>query len=359
MNQYHAKNSPKVYHQNTPLIALSVKNDGIDGIKRRYTKSEEIDNLSIDKYHKSGRGIIHTDLLSSGLAIERRQAQNTLKYFRRNGILFTLKDQRPQRYYSSSIRSEIIKNWLSSEKNTDLLLKEPTGVNNIDNKNRKIAIGSDTTTAVPSDSDSTTATTNENIIIQTLEGYVIPLLPLAPLHIHNIHLKTKILADCYVQLDLPNYKRNRGKYHTEVIGSKGQAEFIFYPNGTLEIQVKCSQKPHKLETEEDRSHLLTFFGQLKDRLISLLMDKEEKIVPDIMEWYLAECDINKDIKVSDLLHICGLKIQVKHIDHIFRIYIKSKGSDTICRVEETKHPAKPALEAINELLNPYESVKRN
>ena len=77
-----------------------------------------------------------------------------------------------------------------------------------------------------------------------------------------------------------------------------------------------------------------------------------------MEWYLTECDINRDIKVSDSLHYTGIKIQVKHFDHLFRIYIKSMGKDTVCRVEEEKHADKTAIEAINEIFNPYERVEK-
>src|SRR5918994_6975441 len=110
MNSCYTKNSPLVYKQNTPLIASTQKADNGSDKKRRYTKFEEINNLAIDEYHKSGRGITYTDLLSSGLAIDKRQAQDTLKYFYRKGTLFTLKDRSPQRYYPVSVRSKIIKN---------------------------------------------------------------------------------------------------------------------------------------------------------------------------------------------------------------------------------------------------------
>jgi hypothetical protein len=77
-----------------------------------------------------------------------------------------------------------------------------------------------------------------------------------------------------------------------------------------------------------------------------------------MDWYLTECDINRDIKVSDWLHFTGIKIQVKHLDHLFRIYIKSMGKNTVCRVEEEKRPNTPAIEAINEIFNPCERIER-
>jgi len=109
----------------------------------------------------------------------------------------------------------------------------------------------------------------------------------------------------------------------------------------------------------DRSRILVFFGQLRDRLIAFLNDPHERIVPDTMEWFLTECDINKDIKVSDCLHYTGIKIQVKHFDHLFRIYIKSMGRDTVCRVEEERHPNRPAIEAICDIFNPYERIEKD
>ena len=37
-------------------------------------------------------------------------------------------------------------------------------------------------------------------------------------------------------------------------------------------------------------------------------------MPDIMDWQLTECDINKDIKVSDFLHVTGIKIHAEILD---------------------------------------------
>jgi hypothetical protein len=133
---------------------------------------------------------------------------------------------------------------------------------------------------------------------------------------------------------------------------------VFYASGTVDIHVKSSNNAPKLETEEDRSNLLAFFGQIRDRLVLLLADKYEIIVPKIMKWELTECDINKDVNISDMLHLAAVKIQVKHLDHIFRIYVKSMEKNTVCRVEETKPPKKPVIEAINEIFNPRERFDR-
>ncbi len=85
-------------------------------------------------------------------------------------------------------------------------------------------------------------------------------------------------------------------------------------------------------------------GQIRDRLIILIRDEHERIVPDVMDWQITEYDINKDIKGSHLLHFSAIKVQVKYHDHLFRIYIKSKGKETVSRVEESLNPNKPVLE---------------
>jgi hypothetical protein len=120
----------------------------------------------------------------------------------------------------------------------------------------------------------------ELVITQTLEGYVLPLLPKAPIFIHNMHFKTKVTKECYAELDLPIYEGNGGKYHTEVIGDT-HVNYIFYKSGVVNICTTCSKKAYKLETEEDRSRIIAFFGQIRDRLILLLCDKHERLVPDI------------------------------------------------------------------------------
>jgi hypothetical protein len=84
----------------------------------------------------------------------------------------------------------------------------------------------------------------------------------------------------------------------------------------------CSNHPFRRQTEEDRSPLLVFLGQIEQVIISILSASHGRIVPDILEWEVTECDINKDVKVSDWFHYTGLRIQVKHMDHLFSLYIK-------------------------------------
>jgi hypothetical protein len=193
-----------------------------------------------------------------------------------------------------------------------------------------------------------------SIITQTLEGYVLPLLPTVPLHMHNIHLKCEILADStaiYQLLQLPSYKQNIGKYQVLDIDNI-PVSYVFYPNGTIDIYTKNSEKPFRLRTKEDRVNLIAFIRKIKDNL------PPQVAVPDVEQWELTECDINRDVKVSDLLHISYVKVQVKHLDHLFRVYIKKIGNGTFCRVEETKCLKMPVIEAINHILNPFDRIER-
>jgi hypothetical protein len=167
------------------------------GCCNHYVNSHEITKLAIEVYKaKGGRGITFTDLLESGLADSKAQAQDMLKYHKRKGNLFTLESLRPQQYYPIAINSDIMENLTKS---TPI---HPTGVN-INNQ--------------PSISKHPLSNCIEPVILQTLEGYILPLLPKAPLFIHNMHFKTKVSRECYEELDMPKHDTNHGKYHAEII----------------------------------------------------------------------------------------------------------------------------------------------
>jgi len=321
-------NTPLAFTKNPPLTAIAQHSGG----KRRYTAAQAINELAITKFRLNGTGVTYRDIIEAGLAKHKRQAQDTLKYCFQNGTLFTLKDRRPQEYYPTVIKSEVMTKQLS--RNTPI---GPTGVNHFSSPHNSKKI--------------------ESLTIQTLEGYVLPLLPSAPLFIHNMHFKLKIPPEYYAELNLTGSIGNNGKRHSEIIG-KAHVNYTFYPNGTVNIEVQSSNNPLRLGDEIDRTRLHVFLGQLRDRMITFLIDRHERIVPDILEWDVTECDINKDIKVSDAVHFTGIKIQVKHVDHLFRIYVKSMGEDTVCRVEESQHPNKAAIELINDLFNPAERIEK-
>jgi hypothetical protein len=334
------ENKPLSNQRIRPLVLVA----HIDS-HRNYVSANQISGLAIKIYKtKDGKGMTYQDLMDAGLVSHKKQAQRILKYHLARETLFTLRDTRPQQYYSSTIRSEVIKKDL--QKNGPL---EPTGValSNIP-----------LPCSIINSKNNNTNSTSDLLVIQSLEGYVLPLLPSAPLYIHNIQLKLRLTPECYNELDLPMGRRNKGKEHTDIIG-QSRVCYCFYANGTVIVYVENSNNPIKLEDDTDRSRLMVFFGQIRDRLVTFLMDRHERIVPDILGWELTQCDINKDIKVGEALHYTGIKVQVKHVDHLFRIYIKSIGKDTVCRVEESVSCPKgsSAVEAINSALNPHEHIE--
>ena len=342
------KDIPIVNHQNIPIEILGQCGQGHHSGKwkkpRRYTKAERIQTLADNKYRANGEGITIEDVTSARLALHKEQAQTTLKYYLKRGILFTLRRRNPQIYYPVCQKSEIIK------KN---IQKEVTGVNcskpilfpNSQSNNNPELILQDNIL--------------DSLAIRTLEDNVLPLLPKAPLYIHKIQFKLRVDPEYYHQLNTSANKSNKGKVYEDIIG-RSRVLYIFYPNGVVVVSTENSNNPYTLANETDRSCLLAFFGQIRDRLIITLSDKHERIVPSILEWQLTQCDINKDIKDSDWVQVTQQNTQVKHFDHLFRVYIKSMGRDTVCRIEESCNPVnKSPVEAINDILNPCEKLEKH
>jgi hypothetical protein len=255
--------------------------------RRRYTRAQHIESFAVDKYKKNGKGITFNDLLYAGMASNKNQSQCTLKRYRNKGILFTISAHKPQQYYPVCIRSKIL--------NSKMAKNIPIGVTEVGYSHEY----SNTNLGQTNNSNSSSNGSNNSIfsslepaIIQSLEGYVLPLLPSSPLYIHKMQFRLKVSPECYKELSLPICKGNNGKQHEEIIG-KVRVSYYFYSNGTVMVFTESSNSPFRLEDEVDRSRVLAFFGQVRDRLITLLMDRHEMIVPDIMEWQLSEFDINK------------------------------------------------------------------
>ena len=329
----HSKNAPISNDQN---ILVGPLGRGVK--KRRYTKSKYIEDLAISTFHRTELGITFKDLLIKKYAFKKKQAQNTLKKCLQNKILFTIEDRKPQQYYATSIKSEIIK---KKQKN---ILVGHTEDNNSNHqypwkKKRK-------------DID---ISRYDELILQTLEGYVLPLLPKTELQIHKLHFKL-FISGSYHELDLPTYKNNHGKVSEQRIGSRN-IKYIFYSNGRVMVYIKCSNNSFRLEHEDDLSIFFSFLGQVRDRLIMLLNDVSERLVPSIMEWKLTQCDINKDVVIDDQLSIINLNIQIKHIAQVFRIYLKTTGKNTLWRAEKSKNFNNVSVvEGMNNLLNPFISL---
>jgi hypothetical protein len=327
-----SKNAPVSQLANIPLRVLAQCGTRCYDIKRRYTRIQEVDTLAVRKSKTNGRGITFEDLIISGLAKHKSQAQNTLKRCLAKRVLFVIEEHKPQQYFPSSLKSEILK--------TRLLMNAQVGV-----------------TEVPC-LHNTHHSSNDAIVEQTLQGYVLPMLSDLPINIHKIQLKLKLTSEYYGEISLHANPWNRNKEHQEIVGS-ALVRYLFYPNGRVMVFVECGNTPFSLERDEDLGNLVAFLGAVRDRMVVFLHDRHERVVPGVMQWYLAQCEINRDVKIGDWMQFTGLNMQVRHALRMFRVYIKSKGGDAICRVEESISPKnKSAVEVINNIFNPYERLEK-
>jgi hypothetical protein len=322
------RNSPVSDQKNSPLglVAYGYHKRNC----RRYTKNQQIIQLAESKYHRTGQGITYTDLITAKLSSHKRQAQETLKHFVKKQVLFTLNDQRPQRYYLVSKRANIVENI----------------------KNRKNS-PSHHTEVKPS------VAPLKNLLDQQKSQTFLDILlslPKIPMYIHKLYLQLSITKESYTDLKGNTVKRNRAKPHQERIGNT-IVTYMVYPKGSVIVTIACSNYPFKLETDSDLTILFSYLGQVRDRLIYLLSDISENIVPPITEWVLKECDINKDVEVNNLLQLTLPDIQFSHADRVFRLYVKSMGEKAVYRVEEAMTLDFTLLESLQQIRAPTKILK--
>lgn len=170
-----------------------------------------------------------------------------------------------------------------------------------------------------------------------------------------MQLELSINPAGYHDLNRNSDKANKAKLHEERIGKakgKPNVRYLIYPNGKLMVYIACSDNPFKLETEADESVLFAFFGQVRDRLLYLLSDVRESIVPSLMNWRVVQCDINKDVEVNDRMQLTLPDIQLIHADQVFRLYIKSLHDKAVYRCEESLTAKSPLIESVNKIRNP-------
>jgi hypothetical protein len=135
----------------------------------------------------------------------------------------------------------------------------------------------------------------------------------------------------YHTLQLESAPRNKAKLYEEYIGKT----LTKYTYGTVEVAVRCSDNPFKLETDDDVNILFSFLGQVKDRMLYHLADPRERMVPPIVDWRLIQCDVNKDVEITDKMQLTLPDIQLMYAWRVFRAYVKLMGEKAVCRGEES------------------------
>ena len=151
--------------------------------------------------------------------------------------------------------------------------------------------------------------------------------------------------------------RNRAKVHEENIGRR-HVTYTFSPNGTVEVGVRSSDTPFRLENDGDESVIFSFLGQVRDRLLYHVSDLRERHIPPIMDWTLKACDLNKDVGIDDTCQLTLPDIQIKNADRVFRLYIKSLHDNAVYRSEESLTLKRILPEALQGIRYPYKSVEK-
>ena len=124
----------------------------------------------------------------------------------------------------------------------------------------------------------------------------------------------------------------------------------------MEIAVRSSNTPFKIEDDDDLAILFSFFGQVRDRLIYFVSDIREREVPQITEWILKECDLNKDVEIDEKCQMYLPDIQLKYTGQVFRMYIKSLHDRAVCRVEKSLNLSVPLIHALDGIVLPMKAI---
>ena len=334
--------------KNVPVqTSRSVPNDEVVRIGCNRISKRSIEGIAVEKYKSCGLGITFEDL-EVRFRVKKPRAQRSLKYYHAKEVLFTaeelisqgidyLRNTNPQQYFPSCIRAEIIENL--DKKNS--VQVQPTGVN--------------LTHAGLSQSS---PSKRNNMESQKAQSFLDVLLhiPFAPLYIHKLQLMLHIDKEYYNQLPQSEAPINRAKGHEENIGRR-HVKYTLSPSGTVEIDVRSSDTPFKLQTDYDELIIFSFIGQVRDRLLKLLSDPKERQVPPVMEWVLKQCDLNKDIEIIDKAQLTLPDIQLKTAAGVFRLYIKSLKDRAVCRAEQSLKVDALLPEALDNILHPYRSIE--
>jgi hypothetical protein len=322
---------------------------------RRITKNM-IEDLAIEKYKSGGKGIIFKDV-QRRFSLRKAKVQRSLKHFHRNGTLFTARDldcqgisfqnTNPQQYFPSSIKADIIEDLKRRSANVQV---QPTGSNLLGSN----LIGSTLTGPNLSNRGNALSDVFEHQKAQSFFDVLIHL-PFTPLHIHKLQLSLLIDKEYYQALAKKAEPINLAKRFEEHFGRR-YVIYTFSPNGRVQIAIRSSDTPFRIETDEDEAKLFSFFGQAKERLLHYVSDIHERGVPEITEWILKECDLNKDIEINEKAQLYLPDIQLKYADQVFRMYIKSLHDRSVCRVEKSLTLGGPLVQTLDNIMQPTRAI---
>ena len=320
-------------------------------IGRRRVTRKTIEHFATEKYRSYGKGITFEDL-QRWFSLRKLQAQSSTKHLHTRQVIFTagdlnsqgihqIENTNPQQYFSACPKADIVENL---KKRTSVLV-QLTGSNLIGSTLKRFNL-----------SNCGNAISNA-LGYQNAQSFLAVLinLPFVPLHIHNLQLTLSIDKEYYHALAKKPELINLAKRFEENIGRR-HVIYTFTPNGRVEIAIRSSDTPFKLEDDEDISILFSFFGQVRDRLIHYVSDIRERAVPQITEWILKGCDLNRDVEIDEKCQMYLPDIQLKYAGQVFRMSIKSLHNRSVCRVEKSLALDSPLTRALDGMILPVKAI---
>jgi hypothetical protein len=359
-NNYEAKTSKNddlessCHARSTYISTATTSFCNIIPAKHQPTKREtaEVAMVSAVPYHKwrelqalvlthGNNGITFINV-QKRFALKKKQARNLLYSYLKQGKLHTAGRKRPQRYFLTKQAAEF--EYLQSTYNDVRGVNPSNKYHNYPAAHIRAFPYSAATSlehriqfqeqeekraAAPAAHDSA-ADTLLNALAKA---------ELAPLGVHNMHLKVRLITPPYDAANDDNPydrvsesylekgnegKRNRTKLYSERVGDK-EISYRLYPNNTVIIIIACTENPFPLDSQEHVTSLFCFLGGRRDTLRLWLSDISDQFVPHVHDWCLVEADLNRDVQLTPALyyHMNMIKIQLRTVEGVFREYAKS------------------------------------
>jgi len=170
-----------------------------------------------------------------------------------------------------------------------------------------------------------------------------------------IDIKKLLDIDYYDRISSKVWSQNKAKALEEFVDER-KITFAYSKNGTVRIWVACSEKPFSIETDDDIFILYSFFGQIRDRLECHIQDPRGRLVPSLPDWILKQCDLNKDVPITNQAQVSLPNIQLSTAFHVFRLYVKNLNGQSHYRIEDSMQVNEP-LRFLKRILNPYEALQ--
>lgn len=302
---------------------------------RRNIRLEDVKNFLEGRFDRYKKGTDFANL-ESEFDITKDKAQRILKRGKEKRLFFTPRRKNPQQYYSESQHFEVI----DLINNQNYVLNGTTGTGHF-NSPLSYAI-----------EQQKAANFLQTLLFAKDISRQINKIELEPV----IDKKKMLEKDYYHMISTKEWPQNKGKVLEEFIDER-KIEFIHYRNGKIMISISCSERPFGIETEEDILNLFSFFGQVRDRLEYQISDPRGRLVGQIGNWTLKQCEINKDVPITDKAQVTLPDIQLSTAHRVFRLYVKNLGGQAHYRIEELLQVNQP-LQLLESILNPYGAIEK-